>query len=111
MREELEKTLNVDELRTLTQTLVINRQAIPEGAPDHRPKVRYIATDGASVIKIMGAAVYALQQKGLSENAEQLRKRILGGDYQTPFDALALIGDYVRLKIVDEEGKEIGDIG
>jgi len=35
---------------------------------------------------------------------------VLGGSCETNLDALELIGQYARLAIVDEEGKEIGRI-
>ena len=63
-----------------------------------------------SILKILGAVVEALQQKGLQDKADELRKLILGGSYETSFDALELIGQYARLAIVDEQGKEIGKI-
>lgn len=78
MTKELERTLSEDDLRLLQQTLVLKRESTVEGTPDLRPKVRYIATDGTSVVRIMGAAVFAMNHKGLSESAAELRKRILG---------------------------------
>ena len=110
MTKELERTLTEDELRNLTQTLVL-RESLPEDASDRRPKVRYIAEEDSSVLEIMGAAVYALQQRGLQEKADELRRLILGGVCEFPIDALGLIGSYVRMKIVDKEGQEIGSIG
>jgi hypothetical protein len=47
----------------------------------------------------------------LQDRADELRKLVLGGSCETPFDALGLIGQYARLAIVDEEGKEIGKVG
>ena len=110
MSKGLERTLSEDELRYLTQTIVVKKRPVPEGTPDHRPKVKSITTAEASVVRIMGTAVFALNQKGLTESAEKLRKRILRGDYEQPADALELIGNYGRMKIVDEEGREIGSI-
>jgi hypothetical protein len=110
MTRELERTLTEDELRNLTQTLVL-KESLPETATDHRPKVRYIAEKDTSVLEIMGAAVYALQQRGSQEKADELRRLILGGVCELPVDALGLIGKYVRMKIVDNQGQEIGSIG
>ena len=110
MTRELERTLTEDELRNLTQTLVL-KESPPEGATYHRPKVRYIAEQDTSVLEIMVAAVYALQQRGLQEKADELRRLILGGVCELPVDALGLIGNYVRMKIVDKGGQEIGSIG
>ena len=111
MAENLKKILSSDELKTLAETLVLTKQALPEGTADPRPKVRYIATEDTSVLKIMGGVAYALQQRGLQDNAEELQRLILSGAYETPIEALELISQYARLKIVDEQGLEVGDIG
>ena len=110
MTKELQRTLTEDELRNLTQTLVLTKSP-PEDASVQRPKVRFIADEDTSVLKIMGVAVYVLQEKGLQEKAEELRRLILGGAYELPTDALGLIGNYVRMKIVDKKGEEIGSVG
>ena len=110
MTEKLEKILSPDELKTLAETLVLTKQPLPEDTADSRPKVRYIATEDTSVLKIMGGVAYALQQRGLQDRAEDLQRLILSGAYETPIDALELIAQYVRLKIVDEQGLEVGDI-
>lgn len=111
MREKLEKILAHDELKTLAETLVLTKQPLPEETSDPRPKVRYIATDDTSVLKIMGGVAYALQQRGLRDKAEELQRLILSGAYETPIEALDLISQYARLKIVDEQGLEVGSIG
>ena len=111
MAKKLEEILPHDELKILAETLVLTKQALPEDSSDPRPKVRYIATDDTSVLKIMGGVAYALQQRGLHDNAEELQRLILSGAYETPMEALELIAQYVRLKIVDEQGLEVGDIG
>jgi hypothetical protein len=72
--------------------------------------VKYVTIKKTSVLKILGAVVDALQQKGLQDKADELRKLVLGGSCETNLDALELIGQYARLAIVDEEGKEIGRI-
>ena len=108
MTKELERPLTQDELRYLTQTIIVQRESVRDDPAIYRPKVRYIAKKGTSILKIMGGAAYALQQKGLDERADELRRLILSGAYGQPADALELIGNYVRLKIVDEEGKELG---
>ena len=111
MTENLKKVLRQDELKTLAETLVLTKQPLPEDTPDPRPKVRYIATEDTSVLKIMGGAAYALEQRDLRDRAEELRRLILSGAYETPIDALELIAQFVRLKIFDEQGFEVGDIG
>lgn len=111
MAENLKKILSQDELKTLAETLVLTRHPPPEDTSDPRPKVRYIATKDTSVLKIMGGVAYALKQRGLQDSAEDLQRLILSGAYETPIDALELIAQYVRLKIVDEQGLEVGDIG
>ncbi len=108
MTKKLERPLTRHELRHLTQTIVMQRESVRDDPAIYRPKVKYIATKGTSILKIMGGAAYALQQKGLDERADELRRLILSGAYDQPADALELMGDYVRLKIVDEEGKELG---
>jgi len=110
MAEELERPMTGDELGSMTQTITLKKKPRPEGAPDPRPKVKYVTIKETSILKILGAVVDALEQKGLQDKADELRKLILGGSYETSFDALELIGQYARLAIVDEEGKEIGRI-
>jgi len=111
MSEELERPITQDTLGTLTQTITVKKKPLPDGVPDPRPKVKYVTIKETSVLKILGAVVDALQQKGLQDKADELRKLVLGGSCETPFDALGLIGQYARLAIVDEEGKEIGQVG
>ena len=111
MTKELERALTKDELQNMTQTIVLKKKSPPEGISDRRPKVRYVAAKDTSVLKIMGGAAYALEQRGLHDRANDLRRLILSGTCETPAEALALIGDYVRLKIVDEEGQELGSTG
>jgi hypothetical protein len=111
MSKDLEKPMTQDTLGTLTQTITVKRKPVADGVPDPRPKVRYVTIKETSVLKILGAVVDALQQKGLQDKADELRKLVLGGSCETPFDALELIGQYARLAIVDEEGKEIGRVG
>ena len=110
MAEELEWPMTGDELGSMTQTITLKKKPRPEGVPDPRPKVKYVTIKETSILKILGAVVEALQQKGLQDKADELRKLILGGSYETSFDALELIGQYARLAIVDEQGKEIGKI-
>ena len=110
MAEELERPMTGDELGSMTKTITLKKKPRPEGAPDARPKVKYVTIKETSILKILGAVVDALEQKGLQDKADELRKLILGGSYETSFDALELIGQYARLAIVDEEGKEIGRI-
>jgi hypothetical protein len=111
MSKDLEKPMTQDTLGTLTQTITVKRKPVADGVPDPRPKVRYVTIKETSVLKILGAVVDVLQQKGLQDKADELRKLVLGGSCETPFDALELIGQYARLAIVDEEGKEIGRVG
>jgi hypothetical protein len=111
MSEELERSMSQDTLGTLTQTITVKKKPLANGLPDPRPKVRYVTIKETSVLKILGAVVDALQQKGLHDKADELKKLVLGGSCDTPFDALGLIGQYARLAIVDEEGKEIGKVG
>ena len=110
MAEELERPMAEDELGTMTQTITLKKTPLPDGVPDPRPKVKYVTIKKTSVLKILGAVVDALQQKGLQDKADELRKLVLGGSCETNLDALELIGQYARLAIVDEEGKEIGRI-
>ncbi len=110
MTKELERKLSMDELKSVTLTILMKKQPLPDSASDSRPKVRYIATKDTSVLHIMGGAVYALQQKGLYDKATELRRMILGGAHAGPADAIEIIGDYVRLKVVDGKGRELGNI-
>ena len=111
MSEELERPMAKDELGTMTQTITVKKRPLSDGVPDPRPKVKYVTIKETSVLKILGAVVDALQQKGLQDKADELRKLVLGGSYETNLDALELIGQYARLAIVDEEGEEIGRVG
>jgi len=111
MTVELERPMTQDELGTMTQTITVEKKPLPDGVPDPRPKVRYVTIKETSILKILGAVVDALQQKGLQDKADELRKLVLGGSYETNLDALELIGQYARLAIVDEEGEEIGRVG
>ena len=110
MMENLKKVLSHDELKTLAETLVLTKQPLAEETSNPRPKVRYIATENTSVLKIMGGVAYALQQRGLRDSAEELQRLILSGAHETPIDALELIAQYVRLRIVDEQGLDVVDI-
>ncbi len=65
MSEELEKPISQDSLGTLTQTITVEKKPLADGVPDPRPKVRYVTIKDTSVLKILGAVVDALQQKGL----------------------------------------------
>ena len=111
MTEDLKKVLSHNELKTLAETLVLTKQSLAEETSNPRPKVRYIATENTSVLKIMGGVAYALQQGGLRDSAEELKRLILSGAHETAIDALELIAQYVRLKIVDEQGLDVVDIG
>jgi len=111
MTVELERPMTQDELGTMTQTITVGKKPLPDGIPDPRPKVRYVTIKKTSILKILGAVVDALEQKGLQDKADELRKLVLGGSYETNLDALELIGQYARLAIVDEEGNEIGKVG
>ena len=111
MSKELERPMSQDTLGTLTQTITVKKKPLADGVPDPRPKVRYVTIKETSVLKILGAVVDALQQKGLQDKADELRTSVLSGSCETGLDALELIGNYARLAIVDEEGKEIGSVG
>lgn len=111
MTENLKKILSHNELKTLAETLVLTKKPLSEDSSDPRPKVRYIATEDTSVLKIMGGVAYALRRRGLHEQAEELQRLILSGACETPIDALDLIAQYVRLRIVDEQGLAVGEIG
>jgi hypothetical protein len=110
MTSTLEKLLSQAELGDLTQTIRLSKAPSAEGVPDLRPKIKYIAKSDTSVLKIMSGVAFALQQRGLADKANELRKLILGGAYDEPAEALGLIGNYVRLKIVNEQGQELGTI-
>jgi len=111
MTKGLTETLTRKELGTLNRTLVLEDVPVLEGTPDIRPKLKYMATAETTVLKIMNGAAGVLEQKGMPGRAADLRRIILTGAYgDTPIDAIKAIREYVRLKIMDEEGKEIGSI-
>jgi hypothetical protein len=99
MIEALERKLTMDELKSLSRTILLKKQSLSDIGSDSRPKVRYIATKERTVLRIMGGAVYAMQQKGLYDKARELRRLIFSGAHADPTDALEIIGDYVRLMI------------
>ncbi|UCF03472.1 MAG: hypothetical protein JSV14_07500 [Deltaproteobacteria bacterium] len=111
MTKGLTETLTRKELDTLTRTLVLEEPPVPGGTPDTRPKLKYMATAETTILKIMNGAAGVLEQKGMPERAADLRRIILTGAYgDTPIDAIKVIKEYVRLKIMDEAGKEIGGV-
>ena len=111
MSKGLTDTLTKEELDTLTRTLVLGEPPAPDGTPDIRPKLKYMATAETTTLKIMSGAAGVLEQKGMPQRAADLRKMILTGAYgDTPIEAIKVIRKYVRLKIMDEEGKEIGSV-
>jgi len=111
MTNVLTETLTRKELNTLTRTLVLEERSVPRGTPDTRPKLKYMATAETTILKIMNGAAGVLEQMGMPERAADLRRIILTGAYgDTPIDAIKVIKEYVRLKIMDEKGKEIASI-
>ena len=76
MSKELERPMSQDTLGTLTQTITVKKKPLADGVPDPRPKVRYVTIKETSVLKILGAVVDALQQKGLQDRADELRKQL-----------------------------------
>ena len=110
MSSTLDKALSQDELSNLTQTIVLKKVPPAEDTSVYKPKVKYVATQETSILKIMSAVVQVLQLKGLPEKADELRRLILGGAYDEPTQALELMGNYVQLKIVDEKGTRLGEI-
>jgi hypothetical protein len=110
MTSTLEKILSHAEIGDLSQTIRVKGMGSAGEVQDRRPKVRYVARSDTSVLKIMGGVAFALRQRGLVEEANELRRLILGGAYDEPGDALSLIGNYVRLQIVNEQGAHLGTI-
>jgi hypothetical protein len=110
MAKTLEKALSPDELKHLADTVVFERESAAESVPEFRPKMRYVATKETTALRIMGGVVSVLQQKGMNDQADELKRLILSGNYDEPADALKLMGDYVRLQIVNEDGEELGTI-
>ena len=71
MAEELERPMTGDELGSMTQTITLKKKPRPEGAPDPRPKVKYVTIKETSILKILGAVVEGLQQKDLQDKADE----------------------------------------
>ena len=111
MTKGLTEKLTKEELDTLTRTLVLEEPPVPEGTSVIRPKLKYMATAETTTLKIMNGAAGVLEQKGMPQRAADIRKTILTGAYgDTPIEAMKVIREYVRLKIMDEDGKEIGSV-
>ena len=70
MTEDLGKILSHHELKTLAETLVLTKQPLPEETSDPMPKVRYIATEDNSVLKIMGGLL-TLSSRGACETGRR----------------------------------------
>lgn len=66
-----------------------------------KPDCPLIGADG-NIFNLMGIASRTLRRAGMQEQAEEMQKRITGGDCHSYYEALAVIGEYVN--ITDQDG-------
>lgn len=72
-----------------------------------KPDCRLIGEDG-NIFNLMGIAARTLRRNGLSEQAEEMRKRITGGEGHDYSAALNIIGEYVNITGPEESAEEMG---
>ncbi len=68
---------------------------------EQKPDCPLIGADG-NIFNLMGIASRTLRRAGMREQAEEMQKRITGGDCRSYDEALAVIGEYVN--ITDQDG-------
>ena len=75
-------------------------------APE-KPDCCLIGEDG-NIFNLMGIASRALRTSGLPEQAEEMQKRIMGGECKDYYAALNVIGEYVNIIGPEEPAEEMG---
>ena len=70
-----------------------------------KPNCTLIGEDG-NIFHLMGIAARTLRENGLDEKAEEMEKRITGGECHNYYEALSVIDQYVTIT-----GKEEPEMG
>lgn len=72
-----------------------------------KPDCPLIGEDG-NIFNLIAVASRTLQRNGLREQAEEMRKRITGGECHDYHAALNVIGEYVNITMPEEQAAEMG---
>ena len=75
-------------------------------APE-KPDCCLIGEDG-NIFNLMGIASRTLQASGLSEQAEEMQKRIMDGECKDYYAALNVIGEYVNITAPEQRDEVMG---
>lgn len=67
-----------------------------------KPDCALIGEDG-NIFNLIGIAARTLRHHGLSDQAEELRERITGGECATYYEALGVIEEYVHITVPAQE--------
>ena len=67
-----------------------------------KPDCELIGQNG-NIYNLMGIASRTLRENGMKQQAEELFKRITGGDCRDYYQALGIIGEYVNITGPDEQ--------
>lgn len=67
-----------------------------------KPECSLIGEDG-NIFNLIGVASRTLREHGLAEQAQEMQKRITGGDCHSYGEALSIIGEYVTITAGEEQ--------
>ena len=67
-----------------------------------KPDCELIGQNG-NIYNLMGIASRTLRENGMDQQAEEMFKRITGGDCRDYYQALGIIGEYVNIIGPDEQ--------
>ncbi len=73
-----------------------------------KPSCALIGEDG-NVFHLMAVASRTLREHGMRAQAEEMQKRIMGGECHSYYEALQVLGEYVTITS-KEEMQEMGDL-
>lgn len=71
-----------------------------------KPDCRLIGENG-NIFNLIGLAAHTLREHGLDSQADEMRKRIMGGGCHDYYEALNIIGDYVNITGPEEMDMEM----
>ncbi|MDE6956039.1 MAG: hypothetical protein K2P18_09815 [Oscillospiraceae bacterium] len=66
--------------------------------------------ENGNIFNLMGIASRTLCQHGLEEQADEMRERIMGGECATYYEALGVIGEYVRVTRPGQKARPVLDV-
>ena len=72
-----------------------------------KPDCRLIGENG-NIFNLIGLAAHTLREHGLDSQADEMRKRIMGGNCHDYYEALNIIGDYVNITGPEETDMGMG---